>query len=85
MSDLLERIKKIGYCHNFQLERPDLVYWINQMNDVVKFALEVSAKEPNIPVQCVDGSCPIALSDEYEERGIDVTHSCDECQYNKRI
>ena len=28
---------------------------------------------------CVDGSCPIALSDEYEERGMDVIKSCEDC------
>ena len=32
-------------------------------------------------VACVDGSCPIALREEYEERGYDVVHSCKECHY----
>lgn len=48
MSDMIEKIKKIGYCHNYQLERFDLVDWINQMNEVVRIALEESAKEPRI-------------------------------------
>lgn len=34
-------------------------------------------------VTCVDGGCPMALRDEYAERGYDVTHSCDECAYYK--
>lgn len=32
-------------------------------------------------VACVNGSCPIALSSEYEERGCDVVHDCNECHY----
>ena len=32
-------------------------------------------------VACVNGSCPVALRDEYEERGYDVVHSCKECHY----
>ena len=28
---------------------------------------------------CVDGSCPIALREEYEDRGIDVPLSCGQC------
>lgn len=38
-------------------------------------------EEPNISIQCVDGSCPIALSEEYEEWGMDVVHSYAECPY----
>lgn len=34
-------------------------------------------------VTCVDGSCPIANREEYEEYGIPVTHSCNECAYYK--
>lgn len=30
---------------------------------------------------CVDGHCPIALADDMEERGLDIIHSCDECNY----
>lgn len=30
---------------------------------------------------CVNGSCPIALRDEYAERGYDIVHYCDECLY----
>jgi len=30
-------------------------------------------------VNCVDGSCPIALREEYAERGIPVVYSCNEC------
>lgn len=33
-------------------------------------------------VNCVDGSCPIALIDEYAERGMDVIYSCNECIYH---
>lgn len=32
-------------------------------------------------IACIDGSCPIARSEEYAERGYDVTHSCNECIY----
>lgn len=32
-------------------------------------------------VSCVDGHCPIALRDEYAERGYGIVHSCDECIY----
>lgn len=32
-----------------------------------------------VGVACVDGSCPIALSDEYEERGMDVVRKCEDC------
>ena len=34
-------------------------------------------------VACVNGSCPIALKDEYEERCMDVPKSCKECWYYK--
>ena len=37
----------------------------------------------DVPVQCINGSCPMALSDEYEERGMDVVHNCSECQYRE--
>ena len=30
-------------------------------------------------VSCIDGSCPIANSFEYEEYGCDVVHDCSEC------
>lgn len=57
--------------------------------DIQKMLDEELAKEPqeepNIPIQCVDGSCPIALSEEYEERGMDVIHSCAECPYQPRV
>ena len=32
-----------------------------------------------VGVACVDGSCPMALSEEYEERGMDVPKSCKDC------
>lgn len=32
-----------------------------------------------VGVSCVDGSCPIANSDEYEERCMDVIKKCDDC------
>lgn len=34
-------------------------------------------------VACVDGTCPIANMEEYEERGYDITHNCNECWYYK--
>ena len=30
-------------------------------------------------VSCVNGSCPIAIREDYEEYGIPVVRSCDEC------
>lgn len=32
-----------------------------------------------VGVACVDGSCPMALEEEYEERCIPVVRSCGEC------
>lgn len=32
-----------------------------------------------VGIACVDGSCPIANSDEYEERCMDVIKKCDDC------
>ena len=34
----LQKLKEIGYCHNFQLERSDLVSWIYAVCDVIKVA-----------------------------------------------
>ena len=36
-----------------------------------------------VGVTCTNGSCPIALREEYEERGMDVVNSCKECPYYK--
>lgn len=36
-----------------------------------------------VGIACVDGNCPKALSEEYEERGMDVIRSCDECIFYK--
>ena len=35
--------------------------------------------EGYVAVRCIDGSCPIALRDEYQEYGIPVVWSCEEC------
>lgn len=32
-----------------------------------------------VGVGCVDGHCPIALHDEYAERGMDIIRNCSEC------
>lgn len=32
---------------------------------------------------CVDGSCPIANAEEYEERCMDVIKKCDDCPFYK--
>lgn len=32
-----------------------------------------------VGVACVDGSCPIANAEEYEERCMDVIKKCDDC------
>lgn len=37
---------------------------------------------PNyVGVTCVNGCCPIALAEEYEERGMDAVSKCDDCFY----
>lgn len=36
-----------------------------------------------VGLSCVDGSCPIANADEYEERGMDVIKKCKDCFYHK--
>lgn len=33
-------------------------------------------------ISCIDGSCPIALQEEYSEQGCDTIKSCDECYRN---
>ena len=35
---ILTELSKIGYCHNFQLERSDIVDYINAVSEVVKKA-----------------------------------------------
>lgn len=34
-----------------------------------------------VGVTCVNGSCPIALREEYEERCMDVIKGCEDCSY----
>ena len=34
-------------------------------------------------VACVDGSCPMANREEYEERGYDIVKNCNDCHYYK--
>lgn len=36
-----------------------------------------------VGVACVDGTCPMALSEEYEERCMPLIVSCKECFYYK--
>lgn len=36
-----------------------------------------------VGVVCVNGYCPKAWTEEYMERGYDIVHSCDECQFYK--
>lgn len=37
---------------------------------------------PNyIGVACVNGSCPISLQDEYQERGCDIIRECEDCSF----
>lgn len=36
-----------------------------------------------VGVSCVDGSCPIALADEYAVCGMDVVRECRDCWFNK--
>lgn len=34
-----------------------------------------------VGIACVDGTCPVANREEYEERGIPVTKGCQDCFY----
>lgn len=34
-------------------------------------------------VTCVDGGCPMANREEYEERGYDIVKTCNDCPYYK--
>lgn len=36
-----------------------------------------------VGVACINGSCPIANAEEYEERGIPVVNKCIDCFYYK--
>lgn len=36
-----------------------------------------------VGVACVDGSCPIARMEEYEERGVPIVENCQDCIYYK--
>lgn len=36
-----------------------------------------------VGVSCVDGSCPVANAEEYEERCMDVVKDCNDCHYYK--
>ncbi len=31
-----EKLKEVGCCHNYQYERPDLVKWIDKVNDLIR-------------------------------------------------
>ena len=92
MIELIERIKQKIKARKWKITDdafiPEIIgmQYANNMND---WCLEIideelakqTHEEPNIPLECVDGSCHIALSEEYEERGMDVIHSCVECPY----
>ena len=30
------KLKEVGFCHNYQQERPDLVEWINNINELIR-------------------------------------------------
>lgn len=30
------KLKEVGYCHNYQRERPDLVEWIDKVNKLIR-------------------------------------------------
>lgn len=34
--EVCEKLKEIGYCHNYQRERSDLVEWIDEVNGLIK-------------------------------------------------
>jgi hypothetical protein len=93
MDNTIERIKKRIEDVQSKLDRSVFCDYDNAKYDGYECALiiidEELAKEPqeepNIPLECVDGSCPIALSEEYAERGVDIVHSCAECQYQPQV
>ena len=89
MNDLIERIKQSVKEHSYHI-----VHGINNHDEgmtvqgfyqvIDEELVKDPQEEPNIPIQCVDGSCPIALSEEYEERGMDIVHNCEECPYQPK-
>lgn len=34
--EVCEKLKKVGYCHNYQQEEPDLVEWIDEVNKLIR-------------------------------------------------
>jgi len=89
MNDLIERIKQSVKEHSYHI-----VHGINNHDEgmtvqgfyqvIDEELVKDPQEEPNIPLECVDGSCPMALSDEYEERGMDIVHNCEECPYQPK-
>ena len=95
MSELIERIKKRIEARKWKITDdafiPEIIgmKYANKMNDwcleiIDKELAKQTHEEPNIPLECVDGSCPMALSDEYAERGMDVVNNCEECPYQPK-
>lgn len=89
MNDVIGRIKdRIDVLHEIADSQPDgaeygdLIDTLGQIEEIIRD--EESARQLDIPVQCINGCCPIALADEYEDRGMDVIHSCNECQYKTK-
>ena len=37
-----------------------------------------------VGLRCIDGSCPVANREEYEERGYDVVRSCADCPEERK-
>lgn len=33
--EICKKLKEIGFCHNYQKERPDLVEWIDKVNKLI--------------------------------------------------
>ena len=91
MDNTIERIKK--EIKDWQADIHDNEYDADKFDFVFDRILEIideelakePQEEPNIPLECVDGSCPIALSEEYEEWGMDVVHSYAECPYQPQV
>lgn len=42
LKEPLQKLSEIGYCHNFQLERSDLVSWIYDVCSVIKAVKEMT-------------------------------------------
>lgn len=60
---------------------PDKVYYCLLIKNTCRANSRRKRCKNYIGVACIDGSCPKANKDEYEERCMDVINNCDDCPY----